>query len=76
MFCLCLACGPEISTSVQTSGPTVQQALTYQGPRARIAVASFKCKAAKCSAGIGDGLADMLATALFQNWKVDRFRKR
>ncbi len=60
------ACGPEISTTVQTSGPTVQQALTYQGPRARIAVASFKCKAAKCNGEIGSGLADMLSTALFQ----------
>jgi len=60
------ACGPQISTTVQTGGPTVQQAITYQGPKARIAVASFKCKAAKCSGNIGDGLADMLSTALFQ----------
>ncbi|RLA84406.1 MAG: hypothetical protein DRG40_05840 [Deltaproteobacteria bacterium] len=63
---LIAACGPEISTNVQTSGPTVQQALTYQGPKARIAVASFKCKAAKCTGEIGDGLADMLATSLFR----------
>ena len=61
-----LACGPEISTNVQTAGPTVQQAVTYEGPKARIAVARFKCKAAKCSGEIGDGLTDMLATALFQ----------
>ncbi len=60
------ACGPEISTTVQTQGPTVQEVLTYQGPKARIAVASFKCKAAKCSGEIGEGLADMLATALFR----------
>jgi len=60
------ACGPEISTTVQTSGPTVQQALTYQGPKARIAVGKFTCKAAKCSGAIGDGLSDMLSTALFQ----------
>ncbi|MBX6422482.1 CsgG/HfaB family protein [Thermosulfurimonas sp. F29] len=40
--------------------------ITYRGPKARIAVASFRCKAAKCSGAIGDGLADMLATALFR----------
>ncbi len=56
----------ETTTNVQTGGPTVQEVLTYQGPKARIAVASFKCKAAKCGGHIGDGLADMLATALFR----------
>jgi curli biogenesis system outer membrane secretion channel CsgG len=60
-----LAACQETTTNVQTSGPTVQEALTYQGPKARIAVASFKCKAAKCSGEIGGGLSDMLATALF-----------
>ncbi len=57
----------EISTNVQSSGPTVQETLTYQGPKARIAVASFKCKAAKCSGEIGSGISDMLATALFKS---------
>ncbi len=56
----------ETTTNVQGGGPTVQEALTYHGPKARIAVASFKCKAAKCGGEIGDGLADMLATALFR----------
>lgn len=60
------SCGPQISTTVETSGPTVQETLTYQGPKARIAVASFRCKAAKCSGEIGEGLADMLATSLFR----------
>lgn len=59
-------CGPEISTTVQTTGPTVQEVLTYQGPKARIAVGRFTCKAAKCNYEIGEGLADMLATALFR----------
>ncbi|RLA81068.1 MAG: hypothetical protein DRG33_01215 [Deltaproteobacteria bacterium] len=67
---LLAACGPEISTNVQSSGPTVQEVITYEGPKARIAVASFKCKAAKCSSEIGEGLADMLATSLF---KTGRF---
>ncbi len=60
------ALGAEIETHVDTSGPSTQQVLTYHGPKARIAVASFKCKAAKCDGAIGDGIADMLATALFR----------
>jgi curli biogenesis system outer membrane secretion channel CsgG len=60
----CVSSGVE--TTVHTGGPTVNQALTYHGPKARIAVASFRCKAAKCHGEIGEGLADMLATALFQ----------
>ena len=59
-------CGAEVTSNVQTSGPTVQEAITYQGPKARIAVASFRCKAAKCYGQIGDGVSDMLSTALFQ----------
>lgn len=63
---LLAACGPEMTTNVQTSGPTVQEVVTYEGPKARIAVASFRCKAAKCTGEIGEGLADMLATSLFR----------
>lgn len=65
-FLALCGCGPEISTTVQTTGPTVQEVLTYQGPKARIAVGRFTCKAAKCTYEIGEGLADMLATALFR----------
>ena len=61
--------GEEVETKVQTGGPTVQQVITYKGPKARIAVASFRCKAAKCTGEIGEGLADMIATALFQTGK-------
>ncbi|MCD6255737.1 MAG: hypothetical protein J7J44_05630 [Deltaproteobacteria bacterium] len=39
----------------------------YQGPKARIAVARFDVRAAKASQAIGDGLRDMLATALVQS---------
>ncbi len=60
----CVSAG--VQTQVQSTGPTVQEVITYKGPKARIAVASFKCKAAKCYGAIGDGLADMLATALFR----------
>jgi len=68
LFCVALlAACVETTTTVKSEGPSVQEALTYQGPKARIAVASFKCKAAKCSGAIGSGLADMLATALFRS---------
>ncbi|NPA48495.1 MAG: hypothetical protein GXO20_00805 [Thermodesulfobacteria bacterium] len=56
----------QVQTQVDTTGPSPGQVLTYTGPKARIAVASFKCKAAKCSGKIGEGVADMLATALFR----------
>ncbi|GAB6034573.1 CsgG/HfaB family protein [Galenea microaerophila] len=60
-------CGSQVSTNVKTGGPTVKQAVTYQGPKARIAIAGFKCKAAKCNGEIGDGVSDMLSTSLFQS---------
>lgn len=49
-------------------GPDIQQATLepYDGPKARLAVSRFVVKAAKAQGTIGDGLADMLATALFQ----------
>ncbi|HBH01898.1 MAG TPA: hypothetical protein DDZ42_08250 [Candidatus Rokubacteria bacterium] len=52
-----------------STGPDIQQATLepYDGPKARIAVSRFAAKAAKASGAIGDGLADMLATALFQS---------
>jgi curli biogenesis system outer membrane secretion channel CsgG len=51
------------------AGPDIQQATLepYDGPKARIAVSRFVVKAAKAYGAIGDGLADMLATALFQS---------
>jgi len=54
----------------QPAAPTVQQAVTYNGPKARITVARIKCKAAKCAGAIGDGLRDMLISGLF---KTNRF---
>jgi curli biogenesis system outer membrane secretion channel CsgG len=50
-------------------GPDINQATQEQwnGPKARIAVARFTDKSGKGrAAGIGTGMADMLATALFQ----------
>ncbi|GAX87066.1 conserved hypothetical protein [Lebetimonas natsushimae] len=61
-----LGCG-EITTNVSTSGQNINEIAKYHGPKARIAVASFKCKAAKCNGEIGTGIADMLTTALFNS---------
>lgn len=61
-----IGCG-EITTNVSTSGQNVNEIAKYHGPKARIAVASFKCKAAKCNGEIGTGIADMLTTALFNS---------
>jgi curli biogenesis system outer membrane secretion channel CsgG len=52
-----------------TGGPSIGQAQqeAYNGPKARIAVAQFKDKTGGgwWSGQIGDGMADMLATSLF-----------
>ncbi len=69
LLSLLSACGPQIQTTVNSGGPSVQEAVTYQGPRARIAVAKFRCKAAKCYGSIGEGFTDMLGTALFRTGK-------
>ncbi|MDH4183122.1 MAG: protease complex subunit PrcB family protein [Nitrospinota bacterium] len=52
-----------------TSGPDLQSAQQerYDGPKARIAVVKFVNKAAKASAEVGEGMADMLSTALFSS---------
>lgn len=39
----------------------------YSGPKARVAVARFDVRAAKANQAIGDGLRDMLVTALVQS---------
>ncbi len=64
---LTYACGPQIQTTVDTGGPTVREAITYEGPKARIGVPRFDCKAEKCGGDIGFGLSDMLSTALFKS---------
>ena len=56
-----------ISTTVTTGGPSVAEATTYQGPKARIAVARFEMKAAKGYNEIGTGMSDMLVDSLFQS---------
>ena len=59
---------PE-ATVTSGSGPSIQQAQSeaYNGPKARVAVSRFEDKTGKgwYSGRIGDGMADQMATALF-----------
>lgn len=57
------------TTEVTTSNQNINEIAKYKGPKARIAVASFKCKAAKCGGQIGTGVSDMLTTTLFNSGK-------
>jgi curli biogenesis system outer membrane secretion channel CsgG len=56
-------------TAQVTSGPgpgiAEAQAVPYNGPKARITVSKFVDKSAKGYGGIGEGMTDMLTTALF-----------
>jgi curli biogenesis system outer membrane secretion channel CsgG len=75
---LCMLTGcPAAGTTTQVrdsgSGPSMEEARAahYNGPQARIAVARFENKAANSgrwwNESIGDGMADMLTTALFNS---------
>jgi curli biogenesis system outer membrane secretion channel CsgG len=65
----CASCAPIQPTAVVTSGggPGIAeaQAVPYNGPKARIAVSTFVDKSAKGYQDIGEGMSDMLTTALF-----------
>jgi curli biogenesis system outer membrane secretion channel CsgG len=65
---LCSACAttPEAHVS-GGGGPTIAQAQAqkYDGPKARIAVVKFIDKTGKTGGSLGEGMADMLTTALF-----------
>ena len=60
---------PTAKVTSGQEGPSIAQAQQedYKGPKARIAVAQFKDKTNKgwWSGQLGDGMADMLATGLF-----------
>ncbi len=56
-----------VTTNVQSGNKNVNEIASYHGPKARIAVANFKCKAAKCYEGIGSGIKDMLIDSLFRS---------
>ncbi|WP_456396207.1 CsgG/HfaB family protein [Desulfurobacterium sp.] len=57
------------ATSVQTTPQNINAVASYKGKKARIAVLSFKCKAAKCNGRIGSGISEMLQNALMQSGK-------
>jgi len=65
----CVTPGTETQVTSGTDGPSISeaQAVDYDGPKARIAVAQFKDKTGKgwWTGRIGDGMADQLVTALF-----------
>ncbi len=56
-----------VETNVQSGNRNVNEIASYNGPKARIAVAHFRCKAAKCYSGIGSGIKDMLVDSLFKS---------
>lgn len=55
------------SATVTSGGPAIAEArsVPYQGPKARITVSKFVDKSAKGYGAIGDGMTEMLTTALF-----------
>src|SRR5262245_38198424 len=62
--------GPK-ATVTNPEGKSIEEAQqeSYDGPKARVAVSQFKDKTGKgwWTGAIGDGMADMLATALFHS---------
>jgi curli biogenesis system outer membrane secretion channel CsgG len=58
---------PPKARGTPSSGPTIDQAQKeeYMGPKARVAVTKFEDKSARGSERIGNGMAEMLANALF-----------
>jgi curli biogenesis system outer membrane secretion channel CsgG len=63
--------GPKATVTSPTDGKSIDEAQreAYDGPKARIAVSQFKDKTGKgwWTGAIGDGMADMLSTALFHS---------
>lgn len=69
---------PGVQTVRTPAGPTIQQiqATPYAGPKKRIAILAFGDKSAKGYARIGDGMADMLTTELFNTNRFDIVERR
>ena len=63
---LAVVAGAQTKTTVTGSGVDSGQVLTYQGPKARLAVGRFEVKAAKAYGEVGEGVSDMLVDALFR----------
>jgi len=70
---LCASCATTdtgVTTKVTTGGASAEEILSYEGPKARIAVGSFEVKAGRAYGRIGDGMQEMLIDSLF---KTNRF---
>lgn len=65
----CVAPGQPTAKVSHSQGQSVEQAQMekYNGPKARIAVGDFQVKASGATNQIGDGLREMLLTALFNS---------
>lgn len=60
-----------VTTFAPEKEPSRQLDMNYQGPRANIAVGDFRVKARGGTQYIGDGLREMLATALFESMRFN-----
>lgn len=62
-------CAPTATVTKGTTAPTISQAqsVPYTGPQKRISVMNFSDKTAKGWRGIGEGMSEMLASALFES---------
>ncbi len=60
-----------VTTFTPEKEPSRQLDMNYQGPRANIAVGDFRVKARGATQYIGDGLREMLATALFESLRFN-----
>lgn len=65
-----ISCAPTATVTKGTAAPTTisqAQAVPYTGPQKRIAVMTFTDKTAKGWRGVGEGMSEMLASALFES---------
>ena len=63
--------GHYVTTFTPEKEPPRRLDMNYQGPRANIAVGDFRVKARGATQYIGDGLREMLATALFESLRFN-----
>ncbi len=71
-FILISGCtGHYVTTFTPEKEPSRQLDMDYHGPRANIAVGDFRVKARGATQYIGDGLREMLATALFESLRFN-----
>lgn len=70
LFASCATTDTGVRTQVSTGGSSAAEIISYEGPKARIAVGSFDVKAGKAWGRLGDGMQEMLIDSLF---KTNRF---